>query len=63
MFTTTFGGIDVITTFKYVRHEDIPAYVALGWRDTEALRDTHHDEHAALLEWRGVGEPVYPDSV
>ncbi|WP_425991331.1 hypothetical protein [Afipia sp. DC4300-2b1] len=48
------------SVFKYVRHHDVERWAALGWRDTGALRGTHHGEYSQLMEWSGEGEPVFP---
>lgn len=47
--------------FKYVRHDDVPAYQALGWMRHSGLDGTHHGEYSALCEWPSErGDPVYP---
>lgn len=50
-------------TYRYVRHEDVPAYEAKGWEWTSALVDTHHGEHAALMCWPHETEAPVDESV
>jgi hypothetical protein len=35
--------------FRYVRHADVPRYMAKGWELLHALDGTHHGEYAALM--------------
>ena len=37
--------------FKYVRHDDVDLYLALGWCPSDALAGTHHGEWAVLMLW------------
>jgi hypothetical protein len=45
------------TWHKYVPHEDVPAYEAIGWTSSTALKDTHHGDHATLMCWEHNTEP------
>jgi hypothetical protein len=42
---------------RYVEHENVERFMALGWEWTSALVDTHHGEHAALMVWPHDTEP------
>jgi len=46
--------------FKYVVHDLVQVYEALGWARQEALDGTHHGVYSALMCWEGSGEPKYP---
>jgi hypothetical protein len=35
--------------FRYVRHADVPRFVAKGWELLTALDGTHHGQHSALM--------------
>ncbi len=43
---------------KYILHDDIPAYEALGWK-IKTL-DSHHSDYSVLGVWTGDGEPIVP---
>jgi Holliday junction resolvase RusA-like endonuclease len=47
-------------TFRYVKHEDVPAHEALGWKPTFALYGTNHGIYAELMVWQGEGAPRGP---
>jgi hypothetical protein len=49
-----------MTWFRYIRHERIAAYEALGWVIVDDLANTHHGDHAVLGKWAGEGEPKEP---
>jgi hypothetical protein len=49
--------------FKYVRHADIDTFKAAGWIHNNELAGTHHGFYGELMEWKGEGEPVYPNLV
>ena len=36
-------------TFRYVRHDDVPRFVADGWERLPALDGTHHGAYSALM--------------
>jgi hypothetical protein len=38
---------------RYVRHTDIPKFMAEGWELLPALNGTHHGEYLALMRRRG----------
>lgn len=46
--------------FMFVRHEDAPAFLELGWRNHNSLDGCSHGHWSTLMEWSGEGEPVYP---
>jgi hypothetical protein len=48
----------VISWFRYVKHRDVPAYLAQGWVVENNMADTHHGRHAVLMRWAGEGEPA-----
>ncbi len=48
------------TFFKYVPNGFVHVWEKAGWAVTPALNDTHHGVYAALMEWKGEGEPVCP---
>jgi hypothetical protein len=50
----------MITWFKYVRHEDRPAYEAAGWVYDGDLGPTH-GQWSVLMKWAGEGEPSLPN--
>lgn len=37
-------------TFRHVRHSDVPAYEARGWRIVEAPLVSHHNVYSLLME-------------
>ena len=39
--------------FRYVRHLDVPSFVANGWEALPALDGTHHGEYAVLMRRSG----------
>jgi hypothetical protein len=39
--------------FRYVRHADVPRFMAEGWELLPALDGTHHGEYSALMRRRG----------
>jgi hypothetical protein len=39
--------------FRYVRHADVPRFIAKGWELLPALDGTHHGEYSALMRRRG----------
>ena len=39
--------------FRYVRHEEVTAYVALGWTPLGSLHGTSHGDWSQLMEYRG----------
>jgi len=49
--------------FRYVRHADVPRFMAEGWELLSALDGTHHGEYSALMRRRehqpnGAGAPT-----
>jgi hypothetical protein len=46
----------MISFFRYVRHEDIPAMQAKGWVVVADL-GMPHACFSVLCEWQGEGEP------
>ena len=46
-----------ITWHRYVRHADISAYEAKGWRVECDLGPTH-GQWAVMMVWEGEGEPA-----
>jgi hypothetical protein len=36
---------------KFVRHDDVALYLALGWCPSTALADTYHGQWAVLMLW------------
>lgn len=50
-----------MTTFRFIRHEDVPAWQACGWEPLPDLEGTHHGQHARLMRWKGEGEPAEPE--
>lgn len=46
---------------RYVLHQDVEKYIALGWRATGALRGCHHGERADIVEWLGEAKPPEPE--
>lgn len=56
------GGGEMTTAwYRYVRHEDIAAFEAVGWRRVDGLTPCLHDFWSTILEWAGEGEPINPD--
>jgi hypothetical protein len=53
---------DKITWHKYVRIEDIPAYLALGWEWYDRATPLHspHGNYSVLMTWPRSSEPVEP---
>ncbi len=47
--------------FRYVRHNDVERYTALGWREVDDLRPCHHDFWSTIMRWEGEGEPKEPE--
>jgi hypothetical protein len=54
-----------ITWTKYVVHSEVPRWTALGWVSVTGKifdpRAANHDTYSHIMEWRGAGEPRYPD--
>jgi hypothetical protein len=38
-----------VTTFRYVRHEDVEAYLQAGWVIAADLADCYHGQFAVLM--------------
>ena len=49
-----------IKIFKYVDHEHVEKYEALGWRAVNSLQGTVHGLYSTLMEWIGPGDPTEP---
>jgi hypothetical protein len=47
----------MITFWKFVRHPDVPAHEAQGWRVAFDLGPTH-GQWSVGMQWTGEGEPV-----
>lgn len=45
---------------RYVRHADVPAYLALGWQAVPVGQVVHHDSYSRILVWPFPGDPVEP---
>jgi hypothetical protein len=43
--------------YRYVPHEDVAKFEALGWTASTALLQTHHGDHATLCVWERDGDP------
>jgi hypothetical protein len=43
---------DPSEVFRYVRHSDVPRFMAEGWELLPALDGTHHGEYSALMRRR-----------
>jgi hypothetical protein len=41
-----------VTLFRYVRHAEVPRFMAEGWELLPALDGTHHGEYSALMRRR-----------
>jgi hypothetical protein len=48
----------MITWHRYVRHSDVPSYIAKGWVVTDDLAGTSHGQWSVLMQWEGFGEPA-----
>ena len=48
---------------KYVPHEDVAAFEALGWLRVAVSHFVHHDAYSVIMEWGGKGEPPVPAKV
>lgn len=46
--------------FRYVRHADVPAYLALGWKAVPVGQVVHHDAYSTIMVFAGKGKPVEP---
>lgn len=44
-------------TFRYVLHDEVPAFAADGWVAHDSLNGTHHGEYSTLMEYRGETAP------
>ena len=55
----------MIRIFRYVRFQDIPAFLAAGWEwdDRETALHAPHGCYAVVMEWTKDGEPVEPEMV
>ena len=42
---------------RYVPHDDVPAYLAKGWRITSDLAGSNHGNYSVLMQWEGDSEP------
>ena len=53
----------MIRWFRYVRYEDIPAFLALGWEwdDKEPPLHAPHGCYSVIMTWGGEGEPKEPE--
>ena len=49
-----------IQYLRYVPHERIAAYEALGWIVEPEVKHCHHSAHAVLMLWTGSGPPIEP---
>lgn len=50
-----------IRTFRYVRHNDISAYLELGWTAPEPMRPhPHMDRYRVIMEWPHDRPPIEP---
>jgi hypothetical protein len=51
-----------VSWHRYVRLEDIPAFLAVGWEwdDRETPLHSPHGFYSVLMTWGGSGEPVEP---
>ena len=47
--------------FMFVRHEDAPKFLALGWLNHNSLEGCSHGDWSTLMEWVGTGEPQFPE--
>jgi hypothetical protein len=47
-----------IQYLKFIPHDKVPAYEALGWQ-IKSL-DCHHSDYSVLGVWTGDGEPILP---
>ena len=45
---------------KYVHHDEVPAYEALGWVQVAMSHFVHHDHSSVIMEWGGRGEAPIP---
>ena len=46
--------------YRYVTHDRVNDYAALGWVHEPGLEDTHHAHYAITMRWMGEGEPREP---
>ena len=49
----------MIMWFRYVRHADVPRFIAAGWEHAADL-GVPHGEWSVLMRWAGEGEPDGP---
>ena len=45
----------------FVRHEDVPLFLAVGWTEAGGALPGPHGEYSQLLLWSRDGECVIPD--
>jgi len=46
--------------FRFVRKEEVPAFIEAGWTKHRSLEGTHHGRWSDLIEWEKEGPPVTP---
>jgi len=56
------NGAGAETWFRFVRHHQVPEYIALGWVATGSLTGCHHGAWSEILKWTGDGEPPEPQT-
>ena len=48
--------------YRFVVHHAAPGYIELGWVNHRSLENTHHGQHATLLEWPHETPPLEPEA-
>ena len=50
-----------ISWMRYVIHDRVAAYEALGWRVVDTMAGSNHGHYSQLLKWAGEGDPIEPE--
>lgn len=47
----------MISWFRYVPHDMVEDFLAVGWIIVDDMQGTHHGAYSVLMKYTGEGEP------